>query len=463
MSAKRRHLRSPAALASLCALLTALPAASACARPGQIVEYPLSAAESRPIGIATGPEGDLWLTDPRAKAIDRVTETGKVTEFPVPAGLTYPTGIATGPDGNLWFTAREAIGRITPEGQITSYPLPSPRRSGYYQADAESIVAGPDGNMWFTGKEAIGRITPAGQITELPVPGTESLSITAGPRGDLWFTMHVGKIGFGGIGRITSRGEVVESPIPPRTEPVRSGGGLGGIAAGPDGNLWIADSNDIIRSNETYYRLHRFQIPKARGEEWPPFAVNIARGPDGNLWFTEQEQEGDGVGLGRIAPTGQITRFPLSQTPAGVTAGPDGDVWFTAYSGKQVRGVEHNEGYVGRITPGLLALTVFNREPIVRRGAMRLVLGCAGGGPRSSCRGRIEVSQPALGPIAITRYRVPSGTRRGVRLVLNHRRLRTIANNYPLLGYAKINASVRGGLRYRRGLMLRLRRPVLRP
>jgi virginiamycin B lyase len=55
-----------------------------------------------------------------------------------------PLGIAAGPDGNLWFTESLAgIGRVTPEGEIVEFSIPT------VGANASGIVAGPDGNLWF--------------------------------------------------------------------------------------------------------------------------------------------------------------------------------------------------------------------------------------------------------------------------------------------------------------------------
>ena len=46
-----------------------------------------------------------------------------VTEFPLPVESSSPLGIATGPDGNVWFTevAGSRIGRVTPAGQVVDF------------------------------------------------------------------------------------------------------------------------------------------------------------------------------------------------------------------------------------------------------------------------------------------------------------------------------------------------------
>ena len=48
----------------------------------------------------------------------------------MPTAGSRPFGITTGPDGNLWFTeyGGDKIGRITPSGTITEFPAAINRR-----------------------------------------------------------------------------------------------------------------------------------------------------------------------------------------------------------------------------------------------------------------------------------------------------------------------------------------------
>jgi streptogramin lyase len=82
---------------------------------------------------------------------------GAFSEFPIPTANSEPVGITAGPDGNVWFTelAANKIGRITPGGTISEFPIPTGGRPG-------RIAAGPDGNLWFTAKlgNKIGRFDP---------------------------------------------------------------------------------------------------------------------------------------------------------------------------------------------------------------------------------------------------------------------------------------------------------------
>lgn len=125
---------------------------------------------------------------------------GTIREFPLPTRNSLPIGITSGPDGNLWFTEDSngrgtgKIGRITPSGTIREFVLSAP------DSMPTSITSGPDDNLWFTEFAPtaqsdkivgqIGRITTAGMIREFALPRSNNQpgSITTGPDGALWFT-----------------------------------------------------------------------------------------------------------------------------------------------------------------------------------------------------------------------------------------------------------------------------------
>ena len=79
-----------------------------------------------------------------------------IDEFVVPASTPNLVGIAAGPDGNVWFAelGGNNVGRITPDGTIAEFPLPNPNSQPF------AIAQGTDGVMWFTEQSGnrIGRI-----------------------------------------------------------------------------------------------------------------------------------------------------------------------------------------------------------------------------------------------------------------------------------------------------------------
>jgi streptogramin lyase len=110
-----------------------------------------------------------------------------------------------------------------------------------------------------------------------------------------------------------------------------------GVAAGPDGALWFAESgaNSIGRMATSGIVTNEYTLPNPSSDP-----EGITTGPDGNLWFTE----GTGNRIGRITPAGVISEYPVPTLSSGalsIAAGPDGNLWFT----------ESSAGQVGRITP----------------------------------------------------------------------------------------------------------------
>ena len=332
-----------------------------------LTEFALPTTNGGPLGITTGPDGNLWFTEFNGNRIGRITPTGRVTLFPLPPpyeepnGLptpfTMPIGITAGRDGNLWFTTNNGIGRITPKGTFTGfYPLPLPNSA------PAKITTGLDGNLWFTeqGTDTIGRITLSGSLTEFPLPtaNTDPWGITAGPDGNLWFTERGRDIEApqrtifpSQIGRITPKGAITEFPLP------RYGnlelGGLAypsGITAGPDGNLWFPESwhNKIGRITPlgilTEFALPTLTHDSSGGSEFP---LAITADSDGNLWFTTDN------GIGRITPIGTVTEFaPLPRNGLNeITTGPDGNLWFTE-EGQHPSVSEGGQDWIGRIALG---------------------------------------------------------------------------------------------------------------
>ncbi len=293
--------------------------ASASASP-TIAEYPVPTHNRQPLGIAAGPDGNVWYVQSVFPGgIGRSTLTGEMTEFT--SGLSGAAqGIAAGPDGNLWFTepGAEKIGRITPTGTITEF---SPAKG----SKPAEITAGPEGDMWFTesgNPGAIGRITPAGSITEFTsglTKNSQPNGIAAGPEGDVWFTESANP---GAIGRITPAGSITEftTGLTKNSDPE-------GITAGPEGNLWFTEAANPgaigrITPTGTITEFTTGLTPNAG-----PHAITSAN--DGNIYFTETHNPGE---IGRITPAGAITERATPTTssqPEDITTGPDGNLWFT--------------------------------------------------------------------------------------------------------------------------------------
>ena len=360
------------------ALIAALVLPSA-AGATSIKEFPL-AASSDPLGIAAGPDGNLWFTDGgTTSAIGRVTPAGVIKEFTkgftstgkpaditlgsdsnlwfttsgspanaigkvAPSGqvteyqkglnpMSAPSGITVGPDGNLWFLdngVTQAIGRVKPDGTINEFTVPDP------SANLEDLTAGPDGNMWFTDRgntRGIGRVTPSGMITEftgtLNQISSQPNGITAGADGNLWFTDE----GSGALGNATAS---ATSTITEFASGLQTGAQPDGITAGADGNVWFEDNYGVQRAIgqiKPSGAIHEFTKGLGTGTQ-----DDITLGPDGNVWI-EQSTPG---GIARITPAGTITQFTKGLLPGAgadgdqLTTGPDGNLWFTDRGAKAI-------------------------------------------------------------------------------------------------------------------------------
>jgi virginiamycin B lyase len=327
------------------AVTRSLPAQAAL----MIREIPVPTPSSGPSDVTVGPDGALWFTERDADKIGRLGPNGQITEFPLPAGRE-PNGITAGPDGAVWFaeTGADRIGRLAPNGNLHEF------RTRVRGSAPTQITLGPDGNLWFTETLAdrIGMITPTGVLTEV-FTGMSSINpedITTGPDGALWFTAFPDPEGTspGWVGRITTSFSITLFPTSTVGDDVVV---PLGIAAGPDGNLWITGpGNGTIGKVTTSGQVTVFHLPE--GVAASPAFLTV--GADGALWFTEQglgSQVGDaprafGNKIGRISTAGVfgplVTVPTPNSMPLGITQGPDHRIWFAESAGNKL----------GRLTPG---------------------------------------------------------------------------------------------------------------
>ncbi len=151
--------------------------------------------------------------------------------------------------------------------------------------------------------------------------------ITAGPDGNLWFAESAGDR----IGRITPTGTITEF-----TTGVTAGSHPTSITVGPDHNLWFTEQNGSRIGQITTAGVVTEFTAGISGS-----ATDITAGPDGNLWFTEAAGR-----IGKITIAGVVTEYTAGITagavPLGIAAGADGNLWFT----------ENNGNRIGRITTG---------------------------------------------------------------------------------------------------------------
>ncbi len=108
---------------------------------------------------APGPDGNVWFTEFAADVhmAGKVTPAGHITEYPLPGSITNSVGVTTGIDGRVWITQGDA-GDIVVLNTDGSVVTTIPTHQG-----PDGIAIGPDGNMWFATSldEEIGRVHTA--------------------------------------------------------------------------------------------------------------------------------------------------------------------------------------------------------------------------------------------------------------------------------------------------------------
>jgi len=271
--------------------------------------FPVPTPSSQPMGLVSGPDGNLWFTEGNRDVVGRITPQGVITEFHTPTPLSQPSAITVGPDRNLWFTETNAnkVGRITPSGAITEYAVPTA-----YSAPIHGITVGPDGALWFTewnvGK--VGRVDVAGQMTEFATGVDTPGQIVAGGDGNLWFG------GWNSLWRISPSGTtsaVAVGDLP----------GMFSLTVDRAGNLWFAGSNPDtgrVGRRDAAGRVTEFAIPG----RYLNF-TGMVEGPDGAMWLADGARNT----IFRLALDGTVTTFS-APSPMRIAAGPDGNIWFTS-------------------------------------------------------------------------------------------------------------------------------------
>jgi virginiamycin B lyase len=269
------------------------------------IEYPVAVNNGGAAEVTAGPNAAAWFTEKWAAKLGRITKRGVIREFPVPSptpGTPGPPviGIATGSDGALWFSSGAAdAGRMTTAGVFSWFPLSS---------SSIWVAPGPDGNLWYTETNGrVARVTTAGVVTEfgaLP-SGNIPATITAGPDGAMWFSEYAQM-----IGRVTTSGTYSEYPLDHPSSNAC-------VAAGSDGNVWIAEQGFLADVSSSGVMTDRAA---------PASLSNGCLARKGtSMWFTTAN------GVGRMSSGGAVTTFasPSAAQSYGICLGSDGHIWST--------------------------------------------------------------------------------------------------------------------------------------
>ncbi|MGH9080644.1 MAG: hypothetical protein ACRDYE_11340 [Acidimicrobiales bacterium] len=267
---------------------------------------PLLTFAGYPGGVAVGADDDLFVSDTPSGTIWRVAGDGTAASVGehgrgATTRLLAPAGLALAPDGSL-FVADTSGHRVCAVGPDGSVRVVAGGADGYRDgASTEArfrypldVAFAPDGACYVadTGNDRIRRIAPDGSVTTL----AGSIYDYGDGRGasarfrrpaaldvDTEGICYVADTGNNAVRRITPDGAVFTlAGTPPGGDGDGTGKGVGlcwptGIAAGPDGILWVADhGNGALRrigpagASSTGLRL--------AGLRWP---ISVALRTDG--------------------------------------------------------------------------------------------------------------------------------------------------------------------------------------
>jgi streptogramin lyase len=310
----RRSAAGASGAAARClSIALALGLVLAAAAGAQPIEQFTAGAGCGPWGIASGPDGNLWLTCGSSNQVKKVRTDGSVENFyTLPQANSYPVGVTTGADGNVWFGEHnvDRVAKITTSGVITQYTLPN-AGSGVV-----GVTRGGDGNVWFSEQQGhrVGKITPSGTITEYTDPDNPGMTpglLALGPDGNVWVDEGTNDV----IAKVTPSGVFTDYTAPSATS-------IGGIANGEDGYMWfVEDGAD---------KVARIRVSDGHIDEFGPFPGesgfgDIALGPDRRIWVDERANSK----LLRLHSSGVLQAvFTVANDAWNGIAGPDGNVWF---------------------------------------------------------------------------------------------------------------------------------------
>ncbi|MGH2573185.1 MAG: virginiamycin B lyase family protein [Actinomycetota bacterium] len=233
-------------------------------------------AGTRPHDVAPAQDGRVWYTAQRSGELGVLeVASGRTRHVPLAEGSS-PHGVIVGPDGAPWITdgGLNAIVRVDPESfEGSSFPLP---RAGH--ANLNTATFDGNGVLWFTGQSGVyGRVDPGeGTVQVFDAPrGGGPYGIAATPDGTVWLASLAGSY----IARIDSpdgRLTVVDVPTP--------GGGARRVWSDSRGRLWVTEwfAGKLGRYDPTRRSWREWALP---GGTPQPYAVYVDE--EDIVWVTD--------------------------------------------------------------------------------------------------------------------------------------------------------------------------------
>jgi hypothetical protein len=313
-------------------------------------------------GVATGPDGGVWLlraTGPEPSVVNGVLVLGEPGVASTGALAGNHVDLSVTPDGTLWAVS-------SPGGRLRSFDGNAWTEGYSLPGRANEVEVAGDGTVWAawnkgTGKPEAGYLGPDGwrPIDSTTSPATyvgNSQYLAVTPAGEAWLgvafyhDMPEGEGRWRGLLRADASGWVVEHPVGERDDL-----SAGPMAAGADGTVWVYLATDAQTGAERYLARRDQQgwtsysaddgVPLLVGNQ--VFEARIAVAGDGTLWIALDD--GDATAdlppalgphrphdcAGVLSFDGATWRQYLVGTCVDhVAFAADGSVWATAQTGQ---------------------------------------------------------------------------------------------------------------------------------
>jgi virginiamycin B lyase len=275
----------------------------------------------------------MWFTT--SKSVDSITPDGTVTVHSVPV-THLPYGITRGSDGNIWFTVLNPgeIGWVTPgtTGPAHECPDTNANPSPVHEQIPWNLAAGTAQQLYVADASDVVKMSTSCALLgtfQLVNSGAQSiaLGITVAPNGNVWYTER-------DIDRIVSiapNGTRLLSLAVPKSQTAGcTKAQPGQITTDPAGNAWFANECDLsVGRISPTGAITRFGFSGSFSGDW---AGGIAYGPDGNIWLSVGFD-----GVARMTPSGSYRGYGPGTTndlnAADIAVGADGNLWFTNSNG----------------------------------------------------------------------------------------------------------------------------------
>jgi streptogramin lyase len=311
MSRKTGRLLSATLAAGL---VLSMGGAALAAPVGMLKQFKVPTAQSEPIAITDGSDGNRWFTEgngntPSPAELGRITANGTITEFAANCNFCLLTDVVQGPNSILYMTSNGSDFLRFDQTAGTFLPVLTSPNSGSAQG-----IARAGNNIWFlAGLTSLVRFnTTTSQFAEFPIGVQASDVAVDGANG--YFTDDFGQT----ITKFdTATGAVIQtfdvSPLTPRA-----------VTVATDHQVWFTSDSPVGvgRLDPANGAVTPFPTPSL-----PRRPLDIAAGPGGAIWFT-QDAKGN---IARIDNSGAITETKVVKgtDPTGIVVAPNGDPWFT--------------------------------------------------------------------------------------------------------------------------------------